>query len=183
MLNNSSLELCFFFHFFYPQFYFGLKLLGPLGIHIRHRPIPISSCCSSSSPLDGHPWRRTAHRAPSNSHRGAASIGESGAHVVGGPAGAAASLGITSSATRPPGPAASLFQQRGGTSEARRHQSIKGEQWHLETYLIMQLLQTLLEVEPCRRPIHCHVVHRGQSRFSSCSAHVPPLNTIVNHMG
>jgi hypothetical protein len=124
-----------------------------------------------------------AHRAPSNSHRGAASIGESGAHVVGGPAGAAASLGITSSATRPPGPAASFFQQRRGTSEARRHQSIKGEQWHLETYLIMQLLQTLLEVEPCRRPIHCHVVHRGQSRFSSCSAHVPPLNTIVNHMG
>ena len=142
-----------------------------------------------SARRDGHPFpyrpgRRTAHQAKSHP-AGAAPIDESGAgaHVVGGPAGAAASLGITSSATRPPGPAASLFQQRGGTSEARRHQSIKGEQWHLETYLIMQLLQTLLEVEPCRRPIHCHVVHRGQSRFSSCSPHVPPLNTIVNHMG
>ena len=62
-LTIAAWNCASFFIFFYPQFYFGLKLLGPLGIHIRHRPIPISSCCSSSSPLDGHPWRRTAHQA------------------------------------------------------------------------------------------------------------------------
>ena len=169
------------------SFICGLKLFGPLWN--QYPASAHSNCCSSSSSqLDATATRSSGDQggAPhqAKSHRRAASIDESGAHVVGGPAGTAASLGITSSATRPPGPAASLFQQRGGTSEARRHQSIKGEQWHLETYLIMQLLQTLFEVEPCRCPIHYHVVvYRGQSRFSSCSAHVPPLNTIVNHMG
>ena len=188
VLNNSSLELCFFFHFFLSTVLFWAEIARP-----TWNPYPASAHSNFQLLLFILSARRppvAAHRAPSNSHRGAASIGESGAHVVGGPAGAAASLGITSSATRPPGPAASLFQQRGGTSEARRHQSIKGEQWHLETYLIMQLLQTLFEVEPCRCPIHYHVVvYRGQSRFSSCSAHVPLLNTsiphqtIVNHLG